>query len=108
MKVLQNEAEVRAAVFATGYGEIHYVATPELAGFGESFAHQHRQGMGQKFIVQSCVEVEPTVFTRQTQNGSGSISLVLTNNHPGVEGNGRRKTIAPVERKFKVYVGDRA
>lgn len=108
MKVLQNEAEVQAAVFATGYGEVHYVATPELAGFGESFAYQHRQGMGQKFIVQSCIEVEPSAFTRPTRNGRGSISLVRSNDHPGVEGNGRLRVGTTVDRKFTVFTGDRA
>lgn len=100
-KVLRNDAEIRAAILAVGYGETHLVATPELVGVGESLAYQLRPGMGNKFVVEACVEVEPTKFVRPIASGAGSIALVRSNAHPN-------RQVGVTERKFTVYSGGRA
>lgn len=101
-KVLSNDAEIRAAILAVGYGETHLVASPELVGVGESLAHQLRPGMGNKFVVEACVAVEPTKKnTRQIPNGKGTISLVRTNDHP-------ERHTGVTERRFTVMSGGRA
>ncbi len=99
-KVLQNDAEIRAAILAVGYGETHLVATPDLVGVGNSLAYQLRPGHGNKFVVEACVEVEPTKFSRPIP-GVGSIALVRTNPHP-------ERYAGVTERKFTVYTGGRA
>ena len=100
-KVLQNEAEIRAAIVAVGYGETHLVATPELVGVGESLAYQIRPGHGNKFIVEACVEVEPTKYTRPIPTGAGSLSIVRLNSHP-------ERHPGVTKREFTVHVGGRA
>lgn len=100
-KVLRNDAEIRAAILAVGYGETHRVASPELVGVGESLANQLRPGHGNKFVVDACVEVEPTKFVRPIASGVGVMALVRSNPHP------ERRT-GGTERKFTVYAGGRA
>ncbi len=100
-KVLQNDAEIRAAILAVGYGETHLVATPDLVGVGDSLAHQLRPGHGNKFVVEACVEVEPTKFVRPIPSGRGVIALVRTNPHP-------ERQVGVTDRKFTVYAGGRA
>lgn len=100
-KVLHNDTEIRAAILAVGYGETHLVASPELVGVGESLAYQLRPGMGNKFVVEACVEVEPTKFARPNPSGVGAIALVRSNAHP-------ERKVGVTERKFTVHSGGRA
>ncbi|QQR55715.1 MAG: hypothetical protein IPG59_11885 [Candidatus Melainabacteria bacterium] len=100
-KVLHNDVEIREAILAVGYGETHHVASPELVGVGESLAQQLRPGMGNKFVVEACVEVEPTKFVRPIPSGRGVIALVRSNPHP-------ERQVGVTGRKFTVHTGGRA
>ena len=57
--------------------------------------------MGNKFVVEACVEVEPTKFVRPIPSGRGVIALVRSNPHP-------ERQVGVTGRKFTVHAGGRA